>query len=134
MVSASMDNFSQRAASCRILSLSEDPQLGPLRATVLRHAGFDVTHPRGKTEIRDCVDTGGYDLLILGHSLGVEYARDLVSRFREKNPAAKVLAVAQTDLLPIRADRVIRAIDGPEVLIGAIHELVVERPDGSGKG
>ena len=123
-----MDNSTQPAQSCRILSLSEDPQLGPLRASVLRHAGFQVTHPRGKSEIRDCVDSGAFDLLILGHSLGVEYARDLVSRFREKNPAAKVLAVAQTDLLPIRADKVIRAIDGPEVLIAAVDELRSDTP------
>ena len=128
MVCASMDNSPQRSQSCRILSLSEDPQLGPLRASVLRHAGFHVTHPRGKTETRDCLDSGIYDLLILGHSLGVEYARDLVSRFREKNPAGKVLAVAQTDLLPIRADKVIRAIDGPEVLIAAVDELRTDTP------
>ncbi len=123
MVCASMDDSAQRAASCRILSLSEDPQLGPLRASVLRHAGFQVTHPRGKSEIHECLDSGVYDMLILGHSLGVEYARALVSKFREKNPKGKVLAVAQTDLLPIRADKVIRAIDGPEVLIAAIDEL-----------
>ncbi len=63
--------------------------------------------------------------------MGVEYARSLVNKFREKNPGGKVLAVAQTDLLPIRADKVIRAIDGPEVLIAAIDEL---RTDGKNAG
>lgn len=121
----------QHRDGCRILSLSEDPQLGPLRATVLRHAGFDVTHPQGKQAVHGCLEEQNFDLLILGHSIAVEHTRDYVAKFREKNPAGKVLAVAQTDLLPIRADRVVRAIDGPEVLISAIEELLV-RTDTTG--
>lgn len=133
MVCLLVDNAPQRSATCRILSLSEDPQLGPLRATVLRHAGFNVTHPQGKEAIQRSLEQEPFDLLVLGHSLAVEHTRDYVSKFREKNPRGKVLAVAQTELLPIRADRVIRAIDGPEVLIAVIQELLPGTGDPTGK-
>lgn len=115
----------------RVLSLSEDPQLGPLRAYVLRHAGYSVAFPNGRAETFATIERDTFDVLVIGHSIPTEHARDYAAAFRTKNLAGKVLVVAHTQFTSIKAEKTIRAIDGPEVLIAAVAELAPV-PDSTG--
>ena len=113
----------------RILSTSADPHLGSLRAQVLRSAGYDVTYPQNAAETRRAIAEELFDLLIIGHSISTPSAKSYAEAFRERNPEGKVLVVHQMELLPVRADATVRAIDGPELLIQTVARLCGRAPE-----
>lgn len=118
------DRASQASSpGIRILSTSAHPELGPLRAQVLRAAGYDVTFPADHAETVQALERGRFDVLILGHSIVGAPAKNFVELFRQRNPSGKVLVVYQSGLVPVRGDAAISAIEGPEVLIGTIERL-----------
>ncbi|MFL6439819.1 MAG: hypothetical protein ACJ71Q_19760 [Terriglobales bacterium] len=113
----------------RVLSLSAKPELGKLRAMVLRHAGYDVVWPPTKTEAEHVIGDQHFDVLLIGHSISGDTARDLAEAFRGRNPAGKVIAITASAYIMVRTDKTVRAIDGPEVLLEAIQELLESAAD-----
>jgi DNA-binding response OmpR family regulator len=108
----------------RILSLSGNPELGKLRAMVLRQAGYEVLWPSSKDDAERTIRDENFDVLLLGHTVSGDTARELAEAFRIKNPNGKIIAVMATNYVKVRPDRTVKAIDGPEALLEAIEELV----------
>lgn len=107
----------------RIFNASANPHLGALRTQVLQSAGYEVEFLSRYPEMLQALEHDRYDLLLIGHSISAQHAKDLVEIFRRHNPAGKVLVVYQSQLVPVRADDAVRAIDGPEALISTIESL-----------
>ena len=110
----------------QILSLSADPDLGKLRAMVLRKAGHEVSWPSSKTEADALLRDKKFDLLLLGHSISGPSAREFADVFRARNPGGKIIVVMAASYSLVKPDRTVRPIDGPEVLLEAINALIDE--------
>jgi DNA-binding response OmpR family regulator len=113
----------------RVLSLSANPELGKLRAMVLRQAGYDVLWPTSKSEAEQVIRDRGFDVLLIGHSISGHTARDLAEAFRGRNPAGKIIAITASAYTLVKTDKTVRAIDGPEVLLEAIQEVLESAAD-----
>lgn len=108
----------------RILSLAADPELGKLRAMLLRQAGYDVLWPASKSEAYIALRDNSFDLLLVGHTLSGQSAREFAEIFRDKNPNGKVVVIMAATYVMLKADKTVKAADGPEVLLQAIEELL----------
>jgi DNA-binding response OmpR family regulator len=116
----------------RILSLSANPELGKLRAMVLRQAGYEVLWPTSKTEADEVIRDQDFDVLLIGHSISGHTARDLAEAFRGRNPAGKIIAITASAYSMVRTDKTVRAIDGPEALLETIEEVLASPPTTAG--
>lgn len=110
----------------QILSLSADPDLGKLRAMVLRKAGHHVSWPSSKTEADALLQDKSFDFLLIGHSISGPSAREFADLFRAKNPDGKIIVVMATSYSLVKPDGTVRPIDGPEVLLETINTLIDE--------
>ncbi len=107
----------------RILSLSADPELGKLRAMVLRQAGYEVLWPSSKAEADAVLREKNFDVLVIGHTISSASSREFAATFRARNPEGKILVIMKTSYGLVKADKTVRSIDGPEALLEAIEEL-----------
>lgn len=112
----------------RILSLSADPELGKLRAMVLRQAGYDVIWPTSKTEADALLREKHFDVLLIGHTISGPSAREFAQVYRANNLNSKIIVVTAGAFLMLKADRTIKPIDGPEALLAAIDEVLGKSP------
>jgi DNA-binding response OmpR family regulator len=110
----------------QILSISADPDLGKLRAMVLRKAGHEVSWPSSKSEADALLRDRKFDLLLLGHSISGPSAREFADVFRARNPGGKIIVVMAASYSLVKPDRTVRPIDGPEVLLETINALMDE--------
>jgi DNA-binding response OmpR family regulator len=108
----------------RILSLSANPELGKLRVMVLRQAGYDVVWPSDKEEAERSLRNESFDILLIGHTIPGDSARDFAQAFRARNPNGKIIAIMATTYLTVKTDNTVKAIDGPEALLEAIQEVL----------
>jgi len=107
----------------RILSLSADPELGKLRAMVLRQAGYEVIWPSRKGEADAQVREKNFDVLLIGHTISDQSSREFAEIFRANNPNGKIIVIMAATYSLVKADRTVRSIDGPEALLEAIEDL-----------
>ena len=107
-----------------ILSLSANPELGKLLAMVLRQAGYMVNWPDNKQEADKLLENESFDVLVIGHSISGQSARHFAEAFRTRNPQGKIVAITPSTYLMIKADKTVKALDGPEALLGAIEEVL----------
>jgi len=108
----------------RILSLSANPELAKLRAMVLRHAGYSVTWPSSKQEADQILQNESFDILLIGHTISGQSARQFAEVFRARNPHGKIVAIMAATYLMVKTDRTVKALDGPEALLAAIAEML----------
>lgn len=105
-----------------ILSVCTEPALAATRALLLRDAGLEVVTAASQLEAEQAIAGGEFDALVVGHTLPSEAARAVTEAFRRINPQARVVFVAAGWFIPIRADRVVQAADGPHALLAALSE------------
>jgi DNA-binding response OmpR family regulator len=108
----------------RILSLSANPEIGKLRAMVLRQAGYYLTWPSSKQETDRILQDESFEILLIGHTISGQSARNFAETFRVRNPNRKVIAIMATSYLTVTPDKTVKAIDGPEALLEAIDEVL----------
>src|ERR1700741_4686977 len=110
----------------RILALSADPELGKLRAMVLRQVGYEGTWPASKVETVALLGRESFDVLVIGHTISGQSAREFAETFRARNPDGKVIVIMVSTYALVKADKTVRAVDGPEALLNALDELLGE--------
>jgi len=115
----------------RILALSANPELGKLRAMVLRQAGYDVIWPANKAETEALLAKQHFDVLLIGHTISGQSAREFAETFRARNPEGKLIVIMASSYILIKADKTVRAADGPEALLEALDELLGGNRSGS---
>jgi DNA-binding response OmpR family regulator len=115
----------------RILILSNDPELALLRQHVLRKDGHESLAPLSEKEIERTMDEldGDFDVALLCHRIPDGRARELIRRFRLKNPGGKIVAIVHMygEWPQIEADRYVVGNDGPEALLRVMAEVAAER-------
>jgi DNA-binding NtrC family response regulator len=95
---------------------------------VLRQAGYQVVWPSSKTEAEQVIRDQHFDVLVLGHTLSGDAARGLTEAFRTRNPHAKIIGIMASTYIMVKTDKTVRAIDGPEVLLETIQEVLGSIP------
>lgn len=103
-----------------ILSICMDPDLSASRTMLLRDAGLEVAAAGSRLEAEQAIAEGEFDALIVGHTVETAVATAVTETFRRVNPQARVIFVASGWFIPIRADRVVQASDGPHALLRAL--------------
>lgn len=98
---------------------------------VLRQAGYDVTWPASKAETEALLGKKNFDVLLIGHTISGQSARGFTETFRARNPAGKVVVIMAATYALVKADKTVRAVDGPEVLLTALDELLGAKQSGS---
>ena len=118
-------NWHQRSWMTRhILSLSANPELGQLRAMVLRQAGYSVNWPANKEEADKLLENESFDVLLIGDNISGQSARHFAEAFRTRNPQGKIVAITPATYLMIKADKTVKSVYGPEALLGAIEDVL----------
>jgi DNA-binding NarL/FixJ family response regulator len=113
--------FSER--SIRVLCFSRDPLLLESRQQVLATKYESVTV--GTTEemmaLASCVQ---FDVIVFSHTISAEECDLCAEIVRTRWPEAKIVALsAEQEGCSEAADRVVRGLDGPRVLLNAIDQL-----------
>ncbi len=77
----------------RILSVSNNTRLLVTRNDVLAFAGYDVVSPRIVAHAPEMVGEGGYEAVVIGHSIP-RYARGLlIAAIRQRSPSIPIIFV-----------------------------------------
>ena len=87
----------------RILSLAANPELGKLRAMVLRQAGYCVTWPSSRQETDRILQDESFEILLIGHTISGHSARKFAEFFvceipRERSSRSCPQAICRSPL------------------------------------
>jgi len=81
---------------CRILSIGYDPILMPVRSLLLRQAGYEVVEAYSLGEALKKIKPGGFDLLLICHTVEQDEQNSLIEAMRLSWPAVPVLCLTTT--------------------------------------
>lgn len=106
-----------------ILSISYDESLLRTREWILKAAGFQVTSALGFSEASDYCNRGGFDLVIIGHSLPSKDKAALVRQIRSHDHT-RILSLRRAGELPMAG--VDHSVDPTSVdaLLEAVHHAL----------
>lgn len=115
---------SSRAAPAKVLVATQDDGVRLTRAAVLTNAGFRVTSAKRKEEALALIGQHSFDVLVVGNSFSGQGCRDISSAFRTRFPKGRVIEVVsgRFDAPLCIPDEAVVGLDGPAVLISAVHE------------
>ena len=108
-----------------ILSVSYDESLLKTRQAILSQAGYEVLSVNNYAKAVE-VCRQKFDLILLGHSIGREDAKAIITELRKHGCDAPVLALLRPGELPFQD--ITRAVEpDPRVLLEAVEALLQER-------
>ncbi|HEY6348465.1 MAG TPA: hypothetical protein VI636_03545 [Candidatus Angelobacter sp.] len=109
----------------RILSISYEPVLLSTREMLLRQMGHEVVSAEGFARAYQAceVERGGFDLIVLGHSIPHDDKREIIKRCI---PACSCPLLVLLRLNEPPVEGAFRSIDSaePEAFVSAIHEIL----------
>lgn len=113
-----------------VLSVSYDPALLETRELLLRQMGYEVTSAEGFAEAhRACEEaTGGFDLIIVGHSIPHEDKRMIINSCKH-TCSCPVLALLRPNEPPVEEASRSVASDEPRGFVVAVQEILAEQAD-----
>ena len=107
----------------RILSISYDESLLRTRQWILEREGYEVTSALGFLDAQAQCRTGGFDLVIIGHSLPQKDKAELL-RLAKRGCARRVLSLRRPGQQPVEgADLSIILPESPQELLDAVKGL-----------
>jgi len=110
-----------------ILSVSYDAILLSTRQMLLEWGGYKVTSAEGYIDaLRKC-RAGGYDLLIIGHSIPHEDKKAIVEEMRQ-HCDAPVLALLRTNEPELTSANQSVDASRPDLLLAAVNRLMQRSP------
>ena len=109
-----------------ILAVSHDPALLESRSSILRSAGYAVVQVLSAKQAQELLESGSFDLVLLGHSLPAHDRDRLTRLIRSSGSLTPVVTVAPlTDPLPYEfADALVEG--SPEMLLNGIREVLLK--------
>jgi len=107
----------------RILSVSYDPVLLNTRQLLLESRGYNVTSAEGFIDALDTCKRGGYDLLIIGHSIPPSDKRAIVREANRYCPSPILALLRQNEP---QLEGATESVDAsrPELLLHAVEQLL----------
>jgi CheY-like chemotaxis protein len=106
-----------------ILSVSYDPVLLSTRQLLLESCGYSVTSAEGFIEALDHCRRGGYDLLIIGHSIPHADKRAIVQEASRHRPSPILALLRQNEP---ELEGATESVDAtrPELLLSCVNRLL----------
>ncbi len=115
--------FSNR--SPRVLCFSRDPRLLETRRQILA-TRYEAVTVGSIEEIMALATDEEFDVIVLCHTLSVEECDLSAQTVRVRWPGAKIVALsAEQGGCSEAADRIVRGLDGPRLLLDTIDQLAV---------
>jgi CheY-like chemotaxis protein len=111
----------------RILSVSYDELLLETRAEILSRRGYEVVSVHGLAECLDQCERGGFDLLILGHSIPDHDKLQFVEAFRRSCSAPVISLLGNGDAPLPAADY--QVVPEPQKLLQAVGKILSVVPE-----
>jgi CheY-like chemotaxis protein len=123
-----------RNAVGKLLLLTGNLELDLSRKLILENEGYHVVLPKNTEEAAERLKSEKFDIMLVCHSINVQEAAMLVSKFRNANPGGRVIAITLFGTLPegLGADRAVSGIEGPAALLEAIGEYTRGRSRANG--
>jgi DNA-binding response OmpR family regulator len=124
---ASLDaRLGHRQGEARILSVSHDRLLLRMRQLLLEREGYEVVSAQGLSASLEACKEGGFDLLVLGHSLEHTEKQQIVDAFCSTSDAPVISLRRNTGEQPVRgAEHYIEP--DPEPMLKLIAEILSRR-------
>jgi len=112
----------------RILLATHNVELGLLRAKVLESEGHEVEIGINDQQLLALVESRGYDLLLVCHSLPEEICENVAQRFRMLNPSSQVVGILKQDwdddtCGTQRFDARVSGVSGPSALVATVRNV-----------
>jgi DNA-binding NtrC family response regulator len=118
-----------------VLSVSADEGLSPIRNTVLAHAGYGVIPVASAAKAIEVLSSRHVSVLVIGHSISFAECNRLCSEAQKHNIPALILSAYEPHRTGSPFQAYINPLDGPEVLLEAVANLLktVEELSAHGK-
>jgi DNA-binding NtrC family response regulator len=106
-----------------LLSIGSDPSVLATRSDVLKQAGYLVSTASSETSARQILGQGGFDLVVVCHSLSSSDRMKIMQSVRSTQ-RAKVVAINRSPEPEPDADASVHSLDGPDRLLECIAEVL----------
>lgn len=110
--------------SKRILSISRDPTVLKVRNMLLESAGYDTAAALNLIEVQQQLESGAFDLVVIGHTINPNEKRRVEALIREKRPGCPLLEMCLVSPEIPHAEGHVRLEDGPEGLLAEVGRLL----------
>lgn len=108
-----------------LLSIGADPSVLATRSDVLKRAGYLVSTASSETSACQIMREGGFDLVVVCHSLTVADRRKVIEAAQESHRKPKIIAIHREER-DAAADASVHSLDGPDRLLEVIAEVLGE--------
>jgi DNA-binding response OmpR family regulator len=109
-----------------LLSIGADPSVLATRSDVLKRAGYLVSTASSESSARQILGQGGFDLVVVCHSLSSADRSKVVQAVRASEKAPKIVAISRQSEPEADADGSVHSLDGPAKLLECIAEVLGE--------
>jgi DNA-binding NarL/FixJ family response regulator len=110
----------------KVLSVGKYPELMWLRHAVLCSAGFDVLTTLDLKEGLTHIERGQCGVLLMCYSLTLLSRKRLAETFRANCPEGRIVTITNEKSEPEFADVSVYGVEGPEALIAAIRNVLMD--------
>jgi len=116
----------KKAGGERLLSISYDAALLRTRHLLLKAEGYRVTSVGTRGEALQRCTEGGFDLVILGHSIPVADKQTIIRELREVCDTPILCMLTGTEQALAATDYVFHTEDGPRGFVERVREIVTK--------
>ncbi|MEO6120526.1 MAG: hypothetical protein ABIP12_07550 [Terriglobales bacterium] len=109
-----------------LLSIGTDPSVLATRSDVLKRAGYLVSTASSESSARQILGQGGFDLVVVCHSLTSADRLKIMQAVRATETSPKLVAINRSPEPEAAADASIHSLDGPDRLLECIAEVLGE--------
>ncbi|HUR36694.1 MAG TPA: hypothetical protein VM009_02680 [Terriglobales bacterium] len=109
-----------------LLSIGADPSVLATRSDVLKQAGYLVSTASSETSARQILGQGGFDLVVVCHSLPTSDRHKIMQAVRASEHTPKIVSIARSPEPESAADATVHSLDGPDRLLQCIAEVLGE--------
>ncbi len=109
-----------------LLSIGADPSVLATRSDVLKRAGYLVSTASSETSARQILGQGGFDLVVVCHSLTSADRTKILQAARSSEKSPKIVAINRQSEPEADADASVHSLDGPARLLECIAEVLGE--------
>lgn len=109
-----------------ILYVEDDDKTLASQVPVLQKAGYAVTQVVGRAAAEQALKQGGFELVILGHTLSKEDRHHLPYKARKANEDTRILVLHASGKHPA-VDMAIDSRQGAEAVLNAVSTLLAKK-------
>ncbi len=113
------------APKAKILYGEADPQVSSRQTGMFEHAGYLVEVALGRKAIEEALARGGFEVVVLGHTLNKDDRHHLPYLAKKTNPETRVLVLHASGKHP-KVDIALDSRRGEAVVLQAVADLLLQ--------